>query len=86
MLEDSNKHNILFFDSLSMQGLYDTMKSWQNANHKRLLSLSIQKDGENFCCIALTNPTEVVITSEDGRNHARVYSSGHLVVYEFRPS
>lgn len=30
-------------------------------------STSIQRDGENYCCVALTNPTEVVITSADGK-------------------
>jgi hypothetical protein len=29
-------------------------------------------DGGMFCCIALTNPTEVVITSADGQRHADV--------------
>ncbi|HEY9766998.1 MAG TPA: hypothetical protein V6C71_00645 [Coleofasciculaceae cyanobacterium] len=38
------------------------MENWQNENHKRFLSTDIQQDGDMFCCIALTNPTEVVIT------------------------
>jgi hypothetical protein len=79
MTED-NKNNILYFESPSMRALYETMESWQIANHKRLLSMSVQKDGENFCCIALTNPTEVVITSLNGRNHADVTTSSSLCV------
>jgi hypothetical protein len=77
-MSENNIHNILFFESPSMRELYDTMESWQNANNKRFLSTSILQDGENFCCIALTNPAEVVITSLDGGNHATVYSNGAL--------
>ena len=52
---DDNKRNLLYFESSSMRGLYDCMETWQNENRKRLLSIDIQKDGDNFCCIALTN-------------------------------
>ena len=65
-MEDSNKLNTLFFENTSMKGLYDTIESWQIENRKRLLSLNIQKDGDSFCCIALTNPSEVVIVGLDG--------------------
>jgi hypothetical protein len=54
------------------------MEGWQHVNSKRLLSISIERDGDNYCCIALTNPSEVVITSRDGINHATVYSNGAL--------
>ena len=67
-----NKCNTLYFESPSMSTLYKCIQIWQDENKKRLLSISIQKDGDNFCCIALTNPTEVVITSEDGENHADI--------------
>ena len=77
---ENNKCNILYFESSSMNELYQSIQSWQNENQKRLLSISIQKDGNNFCCIALTNPTEVVITDEDGKNHAKVTDAGHLWV------
>lgn len=73
-----NKRNTLYFESSSMNGLYKSIESWQEENEKRLLSINIQKDGDNFCCIALTNPTEVVITSLDGKNHAEVFSNGKL--------
>ena len=63
-----------------MRELFDSMENWQNTNNKRLLSVSIQQDGGKFCCIALTNPTEVVITSADGHYHATVKSYGSLSV------
>lgn len=72
-MSDTNKRNLVYFENRSMRGLYDSMEEWQQANNKRLLSISIQQDGSNYCCIALTNPTEVVITSADGKIHADVY-------------
>jgi len=61
-MSDDNKLNLQYFESSSMRGLYEMMEHWQNENRKRLLSVSIQKDNDNFCCVALTNPTEVFIT------------------------
>jgi hypothetical protein len=63
--ENSNKHNLLFFESNTMLGLYEAMDQWQCANEKRFLSTNIQRDKGKFCCIALTNPTEVVILAKD---------------------
>lgn len=60
-MSDNNTFNILYFESSSMRGLYDIMENWQHENRKRFLSVGIQKDGENFCCIALTNPMVVWI-------------------------
>lgn len=65
---DDNKHNILYFQHSSMRGLYECMEQWQNDNQKRLLSVSIQKDGDEYCCIALTNPMEVTITDRSGQD------------------
>ena len=82
-MSDMNKRNLVYFESHSMRGLYGCMDEWQQANNRRLLSVSIQQDGDNYCCIALTNPTEVVITSVDGTVYASVVqrsSRGHLVV------
>jgi hypothetical protein len=39
------------------------MDSWQQDSGKHLLSASIHKDKGKYCCIALTNPMEVVICS-----------------------
>ena len=77
---DSNKRNLVYFENSSMRGLYGCMDEWQEANQRRLLSISIQADQGKYCCIALTNPTEVVITSKDGRNHAIVSNNGNLFV------
>lgn len=60
-MEDDNKLNIFYFENNTMPGLYNDMDTWQKENRKRFLSASIEKDGENFCCIALCNPSEVVI-------------------------
>src|ERR1043165_7078236 len=79
-MSDENKRNLQFFEAPSMRELYDCMQAWQEANQKRLLSVSIQADGGKFCCIALTNPTEVVITSSDGERHAKISSDGPLYV------
>ena len=61
-----NKRNLLYFESPSMHELYTTIQKWQDENLKRLLSLNIQKDRGLFCCVALSNPMEVVITDDQG--------------------
>jgi len=78
-MSDTNKRNLAYFENPSMRGLYACMEEWQRANNRRLLSISVQRDGGNYCCIALTNPTEVVITSEDGTHHAKVNDKGQLL-------
>ena len=75
-MSDVNKRNLVYFEGPSMRGLYSCMDEWQQANNRRLLSISIQRDEDKYCCIALTNPTEVVITSADGRHHAPVFQYG----------
>jgi hypothetical protein len=52
------------------------MEEWQRINHRRLLSISIEKEEGTYCCIALTNPTEVVITDSNGSQHVRVDNTG----------
>jgi len=79
-MSEDNKHNLVYFESSSMRGLYNSMEDWQNANRKRFLSASIHQDGGNFCCIALTNPTEVVIVNSYGGYSATVHSGGALQV------
>ncbi len=64
-MSNENKRNLQYFEASSMRELFDLIQIWQNENNKRFLSLSIEKDRDMFCCIALTNPTEVII--EDGR-------------------
>lgn len=79
-MSDTNKHNLVYFENPSMRGLYDSMEEWQQTNNRRLLSITVQQDRDNYCCIALTNPAEVVITSIDGHNHANVSRFGLLAV------
>lgn len=79
-MSDTNKHNLVYFENPSMRGLYESIDEWQQSNHRRFLSLSVQQDRGNYCCIALTNPAEVVITSVDGHNHASVSRFGLLAV------
>ena len=75
-MSDMNKRNLVYFESSSMRGLYTSMDEWQQANNRRLLSVSVQQDDGKYCCIALTNPTEVVITSADGKRHVHVGQIG----------
>jgi hypothetical protein len=75
-MPDVNKRNLVYFENPSMRGLYACMDEWQQANNKRLMSISVQQDNSNYCCIALTNPTEVVITSADGYSYAGVDRNG----------
>ena len=64
-MTENNKHNLLYFEASTMRGLFEIMDDWQKANEKRLLSVCVQKDGDSFCCLALSNPMEVVITCGD---------------------
>ena len=78
-MNDPNKRNLQYFKNASMDGLYADMEDWQNTNQKRLLSTSILKDGDMFCCVALSNPSEVIICSGTGSMlKAHVNSSGQL--------
>ncbi len=79
----NNSQNLKFFESRSMHSLYESMHAWQEENQKRLLSLSVHKDEDKFCCIALTNPSEVIITGPDHTGtlrQAHVTQFGHLHV------
>jgi len=78
-MSDENKFNLLYFEGRSMKELYETMENWQIIYRKRLLSTNIQKDNGKFCCIALSNPTEVVICNGYGGTQANV-SGGKLDV------
>ncbi len=56
-MSDDNKRNLQYFEAPSMKELYESMETWQVENKKRLLSVSIERDADKFCCIALTNPS-----------------------------
>ena len=73
-MTDDNKRNLVYFESGTMRGLYEAMRDWQAEHRKRLLSTSIQEDGGLYCCIALTNPSEVLIVC--GNNMDQAYVSG----------
>ncbi len=80
-MKENNKLNTVYFENSSMKGLYETMQNWQQENLKRLLSISIQNDNGIFCCIALTNPTEVVIVNgHDGNTGGALVKYGRLYV------
>ena len=63
---ENNKRNILYFEANSMLELYEKLNNWQVENKKRFLSLNILQENSKFACIALTNPTEVIITDRFG--------------------
>ena len=67
-MSDDNKENLFFFIEPSMLALYQTLQRWQSTHKKRFLSLSIQREGDSVACLALTNPSEVVIVARDGAN------------------
>jgi len=46
-MSDENKNNLLYFESGTMKGLFETMDKWQRTRHKCLLSTNIQKDKGN---------------------------------------
>jgi len=81
---DKNKQNLQYFEEDSMKALFETMKDWQEKNEKRLLSTTIHKDNDKFCCIALTNPTEVVITNIRGTKYVDVTYNNKLVTIDKR--
>lgn len=58
-----NKRNIHYFEASSMRELFAVVDAWQVEHRTRLLSLNVERDGEGLCCIALTNPTEVIIVN-----------------------
>jgi len=61
-----NKKNLLYFEASSMKELHKVIEEWQNKNLKRLLSFSVEKDGDMYCCLGLSNPTEVTIVDQNG--------------------
>jgi len=68
-MPNENKSNLQFFEAASMRELYGCMRDWQDINQKRLLSMCIQEDNGKFCCITLTNPSEVVIADIISTKH-----------------
>ncbi len=77
-MTDDNFRNLLFFENTSMKGLYQDLQNWQEAHQKRLLSLQIAQDGDMFSCIALTNPSEVIICNGGNYGNRANVSGGAL--------
>jgi hypothetical protein len=65
-----------------MRELHGLLKAWQNEHRQRFLSVSVQADHGMFCCIALTNPIEVVICNGSGGDEVEV-NRGKLYVNSF---
>lgn len=82
-MSNENKRNLQYFEASSMRELFDLIQLWQLENNKRLLSLSIEKDRDKFCCIALTNPIEVIIMDGSSSGGAKVNKDGRLEAYSF---
>ncbi len=77
-----NRRNVLYFAADSMRGLFDVIDAWQQEHGKRLQSLSVQKDGNEYCCIALTNPAEVVIVDPEYNDYqGTVRENGAIAVH-----
>ena len=55
-----------------MKELFAEMDEWQATHRKRLQSVSVQPDGDAFACIALSNPTEVIIVDGYGKGGVAV--------------
>ena len=71
-MSEDNKRNLLYFEAPPMKELFAEMDEWQATHRKRLQSVSVQPDGDAFACIALSNPTEVIIVDGTNREGATV--------------
>ena len=78
-MHKDNKENIVYFEGPSMKELFSNMETWQKRHRKRLLSIEIEKEGNNFCCVALTNPSEVVLVAKADANAAAIALDGQYV-------
>jgi hypothetical protein len=75
-MSENNKRNLRYFEAQSMRDLYEGMESWQIEHQKRLLSVNIQREEHGFSCIALTNPSEVIIVDGSAHGGAAVRAVG----------
>jgi hypothetical protein len=82
-MANENKQNLQYFAAPSMRELYDQMETWQRANKKRLLSTSIHEDRGEFCCIALTNPTEVILANVNAHRGVLSVNVDNYVDFDF---
>jgi len=76
----SNKNNIMYFEGSNMGDLFDKLNAWQLTNKKRFLSITTDKQPNgSIACIALSNPSEVIIVDPRDGYPARVTSNGSLL-------
>ena len=83
-MPEDNKHNLVYFESPIMRDLYKSMEDWQKTQGKRFLSASIQQDGDNFCCIALTNTVLLTFVRFVIKLNQLLISSFHFAVNKYR--
>ena len=69
-----NKRNLQYFEASSMRELFDAMQVWQAENKQRFLSLSVEREENTVCCIALTNPSEVIIVDGSEMEGVEVFN------------
>jgi hypothetical protein len=79
-----NKRNLQYFEAPSMRELFDVMQTWQAENKQRFLSLNVEQEGDSFCCIALTNPSEVIIVDGSSLDEGAAVHGQKLRVDESR--
>ena len=78
-MSDDNKRNLIFFEAPTMRALFTKMDTWQAKHRKRLASISIQPEGGAFACVALSNPTEVIIVDGNGRGGVGAFYRGQVL-------
>jgi hypothetical protein len=77
----SNKKNLMYFEGSSMRDLHKQMENWQTEHKKRFMSVNIEREGDHWCCIALSNPTEMVLTDASGDPIIMYDSNDHPMLY-----
>ena len=59
------------FAAKSMRGQHAAIEAWQQKTGQVVVSVNIEKDEGEFCCIALTGPIEMHGPSRDGSFHVK---------------
>ena len=79
------QRGLQYFESDSMNGLYERMTVWMAENKiEQFSSMTIQQDKKKFCCLAITDrrgPIDVSIHAGIDGYHARV-RNGCLMVHQ----
>ena len=72
--------NSEYCEAATMKELYVMIARWQEENKKRMLSLAVDKCRGGLCCLAVTNPMEVVIVTPPGAGPGAKVDRGRLHV------